>query len=233
MSEEDHIRPHIGPVRDRAIELLTEVGWTKNAFIRDADGQRMDLNLNWEDYPITGIACLCLVGAVVVSCREMKIDPYSTTDLFSDLWKDYNDKHGTELDEFNDDKNTTLEDVIQSLKKMEPMMSYDSLLNQKNHHGNLADLYRESRKIYRFSEERTHSVFDQYEEGRDQINGLIAKLKEGTATQADVLAVTERYDFLALKNSIVDARELLDDLSVSIDALKDTFDQCLDPDMVF
>ena len=122
MTEEDHIRSHIRPVRDRSIKLLTKVGWTQNAYIRDADGARMDLNVKWEDYPITGIACLCLVGAVVVSCREMGLAPSDTVDLFCDLWKESNDEHGTDLDAFNDDKDTAFEDVIQSLNKMEPLL---------------------------------------------------------------------------------------------------------------
>ena len=117
--------PLLRPVRDRAVELIQDWGWTKGAYMRDENGNNLGspegADLNWDHFPTTGIDCVCLEGAVIVACQEKDIDPYSMMHLFSEVWQEASGKMCA-MSVFNDSNETNLDDVIQSLHKMEPLI---------------------------------------------------------------------------------------------------------------
>ena len=130
--------PWILAIRDRSIELL-EIGWMQGSLAAYADGRVYKYTDDdavvayGEDHmtptPDEGACQWCLGGAVMAATREIDrkhgfMKGEDAFEEYDELWKEFsrqwNEGNGLSMRpvDYNDAKETTRDDVIESLRRM-------------------------------------------------------------------------------------------------------------------
>ena len=128
-SGQESCRMYLRTIRNRAKEILVNTGWCQEHFVIMENGEPFP-GL-WTDFPTEGVSSCCLEGSVIIASREIGLNPSDMMRHFKDVWIKANvpnpevemedDPSGLVgyLANFNDDEDTTLEEVLQSLDNME------------------------------------------------------------------------------------------------------------------
>lgn len=115
----------LSKVRDRAVELLRQ-GWCQGTYARDKGGADLIGDYDsLDDIPGPEQACSwCLTAAIAVALSEVREedgDYYEEFNDFNGKWMACNEDVAgcVSQNEYNDYDNTTQEDVIASLQRMD------------------------------------------------------------------------------------------------------------------